>query len=220
MKFKFMNARVAAITLALMIIDAGSSQAATVVLNGASNNSCTYTSFTANSSGEISITCATNTNNSTPPTVVPICNPTASVNPISANQATTLQANCSDAPTGTTYAWSTNPSSGFASSGSSVAVNPSVATTYSVIANNGFGSSIAKEVTVTISLVTTPPPSPPPPPPSGLLTKADWVPAFATLNDIPPSRSTVTYLYEYFKTLYLNKPFGFRLPGGTLQTSD
>jgi hypothetical protein len=216
MKFKFTNARVAAITLALMIIDAGSSQAATVVLNGASNNSCTYTSFSANSSGEISITCATNTNNTTPPTVVPICNPTASVNPITITSgSTTLQANCSDAPTGTTYAWSTNPSSGFTSSGTSVAVNPSVATTYSVIATNNMGPSVAKEVTVMISVVT-----PPPPPPSGLLTKADWVPVFATLNDIPASRSTVTYLYEYFKTLYLNKPFGFRLPGGTLQTSD
>jgi hypothetical protein len=212
MKFKFMNARVAAITLSLMIVDAGSSQAATVILNGASNNSCTYTSFSANSSGEISITCATNPNNPTPPTVVPICNPTASVNPISAGAATTLQANCSDAPTGTTYAWSTNPSSGFTSSGSSVAVNPSVATTYSVIATNTVGPSTAKEVTVTISIVTHTPP------PSGLLTKALWVAAFSELNDIPPSRSTIAYLYEYFKTLYSNKPFGFKLPNNTLDT--
>jgi hypothetical protein len=201
MKFKFMNARVAAITLSLMIVDAGSSQAATVILNGASNNSCTYTSFSANSSGEISITCATNPNNPTPPTVVPICNPTASVNPISAGAATS-----------TTYAWSTNPSSGFTSSGSSVAVNPSVATTYSVIATNTVGPSTAKEVTVTISIVTHTPP------PSGLLTKALWVAAFSELNDIPPSRSTIAYLYEYFKTLYSNKPFGFKLPNNTLDT--
>ncbi|MDQ3267234.1 MAG: hypothetical protein M3P47_00605 [Pseudomonadota bacterium] len=217
MKFKFMNARVAAITLGLMIIDAGTSQAATVVLNGASNNSCNYTSFSANSSGEISITCATNPNNSTPPTVVPICNPTASVNPISAGAATTLQANCSDAPTGTTYAWDTNPSSGFTSSGSSVAVNPSVATTYSVIATNIVGPSIAKEVTVTISTVNPPPVQPPP---IGLLTKAQWVGAFSTLNDIPPSRSTVAYLFEYFKVLYNQKPFGFKLPNNTIFTSD
>lgn len=213
MKLKFINARVAAISLALMIIDAGPSQAATVFLNGGSSNTCTYTSFTANAIGDISITCATNSNNS-PPTEVSVCSPTASVNPVSASAATTLHANCSNAPTGTTYEWTTNPSSGFTATGSSVTVNPSVATTYSVTANNGVGLSVAKEVTVTISVVT----PPPPPPPSGILSKADWVKEFQRLNNIAPTKSTVTTLYEYYKVLYLGKPNAYLLPGGTLLT--
>jgi hypothetical protein len=210
MKFKFINARVAAISLALMIIDAGPSQAATAILSGGSSNTCTYTSFSANSSGDISITCASNVNN-TPPTEIPVCSPTASVNPVVANGLTVLSANCSGAPTG--YVWSTNPSSSFTSSGSTVGVNPSVATTYSVIANNGVGPSVAKEVTVTISVVNTSPP------PTGLLTMVDWNKAFSNLNNIPYNAKTaVSATYEYFKVLYLAKPYAYILPGGTLLT--
>jgi hypothetical protein len=119
-----------------------------------------------------------------------------------------LDANCTNLPI-SSYAWSTNPASSFTATGSSVTVNPTVATTYSVIATNVEGPSIASQVTVTISVA---------PPLSGLLSKADWVKAFATLNGIPPSRSSPEYLYEYFKTLYLAKPFAYKLPGGTLLT--
>jgi hypothetical protein len=204
MKSKFMNARIAAISIALLVIDAGPSQAATIALSG-TTNSCTYTSFSANSSGDITVICASV---DTPPTAVPVCIPTATVNPVASGGATRLDANCTNLPI-SSYAWSTNPASSFTATGSSVTVNPTVATTYSVIATNVEGPSIASQVTVTISVA---------PPLSGLLSKADWVKAFATLNGIPPSRSSPEYLYEYFKTLYLAKPFAYKLPGGTLLT--
>ena len=211
MKSKFTNARAVALSAALLTINAGPSLAANIVLNGGSSgNSCVYTALSANVNGDISVTCA---GSNTPPTVAPVCNPTATVNPISAGTTTTLFANCSDAPTGTTYAWSTNPPSNFASSGSNVAVNPSIATTYSVQATNGFGPSVAKEVTVTIS--TASPPSPPPSP-GQPLPMQEWVDRFMQLNNIPPSRWTLLGAYDYLKKLYLRTPSGYLLPPGGL----
>jgi hypothetical protein len=205
MKSKFMNAQIAAISIALMVIDAGPSQAATIALSGTANSSCTYTSFSANSSGDITVICASV---DIPPTAVPVCTPTATVNPVASGGATRLDANCTNLPI-SSYAWSTIPASGFSATGTSVTVNPTVATTYSVIATNAEGQSIASQVIVTISVA---------PPLPGLLSKADWVKAFAALNGIPPSRSSPEYLYDYFKALYLAKPFAYRLPGGTLLT--
>ncbi len=206
MKSKFMNVRIAAISIALMVIDAGSSQAATIALSGTAN-SCTYSSISTSSNGDIAVTCASV---NTPPSAIPVCTPTATVNPVASGSPTTLNANCTNGPIGT-YAWTTVPPTSSISSASSVTVNPTVATTYSVTAQNEIGDSAASQITVTISVA-------PPPPPTGLLSKADWVKAFSTLNGIPLSRATPEYLYEYFKVLYLAKPSAYTLPGGTLQT--
>lgn len=154
MKFKLMSTRVAVLGMVLMMVNAGSALASSVTLSGVTGSSCSpYTSIVVDANGNLIIDCAAVVT----PTVVPVCNtPTASVNPVVAGGATTLSVNCSGSPT--SYAWSTNPSSSFTSSGSTVAVNPSVATTYSVIATNAIGPSVAKEVLVTITT------SPPPPP--------------------------------------------------------
>jgi hypothetical protein len=208
MKSKFMNVQVVAISLALMIIDAGPSQAATIVLSGTAN-SCTYSSISTSSNGDIAVTCASV---DTPPTAKPVCTPTASVNPVTSGGTTRLDANCTNLPI-SSYAWSTIPASGFSATGTSVTVNPTVATTYSVIATNVVSDSIPSQVTVTISVT-----PPPPPPPSGLLSKAEWNRQFALLNNIPPSRTATEPLYQYFKNLYLAKPSDYKLPGGTLNT--
>ena len=204
MKSKFMNVQVVAISLALMIIDAGSSQAATIALS-VNANSCTYSSISTSATGDITVTCASA---DTPPNAKPVCTPTATVNPVASGGATRLDANCTNLPI-VSYAWSTSPASNFTATGSSVTVNPTVATTYSVIATNVEGPSIASQVTVTISVA---------PPPSGLLSKAEWNRQFSLLNNIPPSRTATEPLYQYFKTLYLAKPSSYRLPGGTLNT--
>ena len=155
MKFNLMSTRVAVLGMVLMMVNAGSALAASVTLSGVTGSSCSpFTSINADNNGNLIVVCAANVT----PSVEPVCNtPTASVNPVVAGGATTLSVNCSGSPTG--YAWSTNPTSSFTSSGSTVAVNPSVPTTYSVIATNAIGPSAAKEVLVTITT------SPPPPPP-------------------------------------------------------
>lgn len=205
-----MNARAVAISLALMIIDAGPSQAATIALS--TGSSCTYSSISTSSNGDIAVTCASV---DTPPTEKPVCTPTATANPVVSGSPTTLNANCTPGPI-LTYAWNTvPPGSNSISTASSVIVNPTVATTYSVTAHNAAGDSIiAGQVTVTISEA-----PPPPPPPTGLLTKAEWNRQFSLLNNIPYSTKTaVLSTYEYFKTIYLANPPAYKLPGGTLQT--
>ncbi|MFZ1547915.1 MAG: hypothetical protein WAT12_12590, partial [Candidatus Nitrotoga sp.] len=147
MKSKFMNVQVVAISLASMIIYAEPSQAASIALSGATN-SCTYDSISTSSSGDITVNCASV---NTPPSAIPVCTPTATVNPVASGSPTTLHANCTNGPI-LTYAWNTVPPGGNSiSTASSVIVNPTVATTYSVIANNGFGDSVVSQVTVASS---------------------------------------------------------------------
>jgi len=76
--------------------------------------------------------------NVTPPT-----DPTASINPITSGQSTTLSSSC---PNGTTIKWSTNQSGT-----NSIQVNPTVTTAYNVYcdANNGCTSS-SKSITITV----------------------------------------------------------------------
>jgi hypothetical protein len=76
--------------------------------------------------------------NVTPPT-----DPTASINPITSGQSTTLSSSC---PNGTTIKWSTNQSGT-----NSIQVNPTVTTAYNVYcdANNGCTSS-SKTIAITV----------------------------------------------------------------------
>lgn len=208
MNTKLINTRSAVIGLTLLMFNAGSVLAGNITLSGATGNSCSYSNVTVDSSGNLTAACVTSS-----PTLSPTCTLVASPSTINAGSISTLTASCS--PAATSYTWTGPNTTNFTSGGT---VTPTATTTYTVTGTNGDGIGNTASAIVSIAVIAPTPTPTPTPTPSGLLSKADWVKEFSTLNNIPVSRSTIEYLYEYFKTLYNQKPFAFKLPGGTLQT--
>ncbi|CAH1903897.1 conserved exported hypothetical protein [Candidatus Nitrotoga sp. HW29] len=212
MKTKLISTRSVVIGVALLMFNAGPVLAGTVLLSGVTGNSCaSYSGYSADSNGNLTITCGSGTEPVPTPTVAPVCAPYASANPINAGGATTLYANCSNITNTTTYAWTVN-SSGF-STASSVGVNPQANTTYSVIATNNVGPSTSASVTVTVSTVN-PIPQTTPTRNSPISEIKRWNWAFETINKYPfhdTKQEPVAYM-EYNKLIQSNKPTSIYLP--------
>ena len=212
MKTKLINARITVIGLALLMFNAGSVLASSITLNGATGNTCAFSTYTGDSSGNLTVTCATTT--TTDATAAPVCAPYASVNPISAGGATTLYANCSNLTNTTTYAWTANSTSNF-STASSVGVNPQANTTYSVIATNNVGPSTSASVTVTVSTTTTTTTTQGMPTETSPLAEIKrWNYAFETVNKYPfhdLRQEAVSYM-SYNKLIQSQKPSIIFLP--------
>lgn len=212
MKTKLISTRSAVIGLALLMFNAGPVLAGTVLLSGVTGNSCaSYSGYSADSSGNLTVTCSAGSEPAPTPTVAPVCVPYASVNPINAGGATTLYANCSNLTNTTTYAWTVN-SVGF-STASSVGVNPQANTTYSVIATNNVGPSTPASVTVTVSTSTsTQQIAPTSTSPIAEIKRWNW--AFETVNKYPfhdTKQEPVAYM-AYNKLIQAAKPTIIFLP--------
>lgn len=154
LKFKLMNTKITVLGLALLMVDAGPVLAATIALNGGTGTSCSYTAYSADSSGNLQVTC----DNATSPAGAPVCSLAASPSTISSGTPSQLTANCSGSPT--SYTWTGSGTADFTSSTSSGPVSPASTTTYTVTGVNPYGSSSSSTtVTVSTSVASSPPPS-------------------------------------------------------------
>ncbi|RFC32846.1 MAG: hypothetical protein DID92_2727745078 [Candidatus Nitrotoga sp. SPKER] len=206
MNLKLMNTKAAAFLLAFMMVESGSALAATAVLSGVSGNICSYTSYSADASGNLSVTCA---ETDPPPTpTAPSCILTASPSTINAGSSTNLNANCS--PAATSFAWT-----GTSFTGNGGAVNPTSTTTYSVIGTNNFGAGNTATVVVTVTTgnggigTRTVPPTPQSP----LADIRAWNYAFETKNNIPHNLKAEAVGYmAYLKVIQAGKPTQIFLP--------
>lgn len=143
MNFKLRNTTAAVLGLALQMVHAGSAQAAMIALTGATGSSCTYTSYSATSSGDLAVVCNTG---STP--TVPSCMLSASPSTINSGGASTLTATCS--PVATSYKWTGTGTEVFTGSTSAGNVSPTSTTTYTVTGTNGSGFGNTAQNTVTV----------------------------------------------------------------------
>lgn len=166
MKLKLMSVKFAALGLALLVADAGTALAATVALNGGTGSSCSYTAYSADSNGNMQVTCESVT---PPPIGAPVCTLTASPTTISPGGSSVLTASCS--PAATSYVWT---GSGFTTTASGGNVTPATNTTYTVTGSNTAGPGNTASATVAVS-VTTPPPGVPP---NCTVVDVTWAPGF------------------------------------------
>lgn len=169
LKFGLINPRITALSLSLLAINAGPALAATIALNGGTGTSCSYTAYSADSSGNMQVTCDTGSGTGTSP----VCTLTASPSTIISGASSQLTANCTGSPT--SYAWTGSGTANFTSSTSSSPVSTTSTATYTVVGTNSLGSSNPASTVVTVGVVT-----PPPPPPTGDCTIVDvtWSPGF------------------------------------------
>ena len=205
MNTKLINTRSAVIGLALLMLNASPVLAGSITLSGATGNSCSYSTFSVDSSGNLTATCIV----SSSPTLTPTCTLVASPSTINAGSISTLTASCS--PAATSYAWTGAGTTNFTAGGS---VTPTATTTYTVTGTNGGGAGNTASAIVSIQVIA--PPSTPSPQSGSTLTMAEWVASFMELNNIPPARWTLLGAYAYCKTLYQAKPFAYQLPPGGL----
>lgn len=148
MKLKLMNTKITALGLALLMINAEPVLAATIALNGGTGTSCSYTAYSADSSGNLQVTC----DNATLPAGTPVCTLTASPSTISSGGSSQLTANCSGSPT--SYTWTGSGTDNFTSSTSSGPVSPTSTATYTVTGSNIAGTGNTASVGVTVSTST------------------------------------------------------------------
>ncbi|MDO9102066.1 MAG: hypothetical protein Q8K74_10950 [Candidatus Nitrotoga sp.] len=208
MNFKLISTKVAYVVLTFMMVNSGSVLAGTMTLIGVTGNTCpTYTGYSADASGNLTVTCSSETAET--PTQAPSCTLTASPSTISAGTTSTLFASCS--PAATSYEWN---DTGF--TGGSRTVNPTSTTTYSVAGINsvGKGNTASREITVTSANIgesgtrTVPPTSFAP-----LADIRTWNAAFEKRNNIPPNPKAEPVGYmAYLKLIQANKPTMIFLP--------
>lgn len=86
MKLKLMNTKGVVLSLLLLVLDAGLVQAATISMNGSTVASCIYTVFSADASGNLSVTCSGII--SSPPLSAPVSNASVPVISITGNETT------------------------------------------------------------------------------------------------------------------------------------
>lgn len=213
MNLKLMNTKAAAFILAFMMVDAGSALAGTVVLSGVTGNTCSsYTGYSADASGNLTVTCA-DTGPTPTPTEVPSCTLTASPATINAGSTSMLIANCS--PAATSFAWT-----GANFTGSSGTVNPTGTTSYSVTGTNSVGTGNPASVVVTVaegsgggSGSTVGTRTVPPTSQSPLADIRTWNYAFETRNYIPHNGKVEPVGYmAYLKVIQASKPTQIHLP--------
>jgi|GEM_PF-3054223 len=211
MNSKLFNTRIVVIGLALLMLGsepvlAGSS----ITLSGITGNSCLYSSFTADSVGNLTAVCNTSP---PPPTLTPTCTLAASPSIISAGATSTLIASCS--PAATSYAWTGTGTSSFTSSTSSGTVTPSTTTTYSVIGSNGDGPGNTASATVSISvpILIQQGSGPAPTSSSPVEVIKRWIYVFETLNFIPHNfKDAPVARMSYLKLIQAGKPTQYTLP--------
>lgn len=209
MNLKLMNTKTAILVLAFMMADAGPALAGTVLLTGVTGNSCSsYTGYSADSSGNLTVTCA-DTGPTPTPTEAPSCTLTASPASINAGSYSILSANCS--PAATSFAWT--------GTGSGGQVSPTSTTTYSVTGTNSFGTGNTATVTVSVSQQPSGPSnspgtrSAPPTSQSPLSDIRAWNFAFETVNYIPHNVKVEPVGYmAYLKVIQAGKPTQIHLP--------
>lgn len=206
MNLKLMNTKAAAFVLALMMIDSGPALAGTVVLSGVTGNTCSsYTGYSADASGNLTVTCA-DTGPAPTPTEAPSCTLTASPTSITAGSYSMLSVNCS--PVATSFVWTNTGSGG--------QVYPASTTTYSVTGTNSVGTGNLASVTVTVTpggsgLVGTR--TVPPTSQSPLADIRTWNYAFETRNYIPHNGKVEPVGYmAYLKVIQASKPTQIHLP--------
>jgi len=207
MNTKLMNKRSAVIGFALLMFNAGPVLASSITLIGTTGNSCDYSTFTVDSSGNTTATCVASSSLPQPPT----CTLSASPTTVNAGSSSILTASC---PAAETYVWTGAGTEGFTSGGS---VTPTVTTTYTVRGTNGNGSGNTASRTVSIAVVTPPPTSscgPVPTSSSSIDIIKRWNYAFETLNYIPHNlkNEPVSYM-AYLKQIQASKPTIMFLPG-------
>jgi len=172
MKFNITNAKIASLSLALLMVDAGPVLAARIALNlnGGSGTSCDYTSIAPSSTGDLSVECAVSSAPAPTPTVAPTCLPTAEIANVPSSASTTL-AITSGAPvmlrngcnnSADQFVWTANPSITPQPTASVLTVNPTVTTTYSVKGHNTIGWSANDSRLVTVTVSDSPPAQPAP----------------------------------------------------------
>ncbi|RFC38711.1 MAG: hypothetical protein DID89_2727548209 [Candidatus Nitrotoga sp. CP45] len=213
MNFKLISTKVASVVLTFMMVNSGSVLAGTMTLIGVTGNTCpTYTGYSADASGNLTVTCSSETAET--PTQAPSCTLTASPSTISVGSTSTLIASCS--PAATSYEWN-----GTNFTGGSRTVNPTSTTTYSVAGINsvGKGNTASREITVTensggggggggVGTRTTPPTSLSP-----LTDIRTWNYAFETRNNIPHNLKAEAVGYmAYLKVIQSGKPTQIFLP--------
>lgn len=193
------------ITSALLLLAAGSAFAGTITLSGTTANSCTYSTITADSSGNFTVGC--NTESQQNPTTTPTCTLTASPSTINAGASSTLIASCS--PAADSYIWTGAGTNGFTAGGS---VTPSATTTYTVVGSNGNGAGNTASKTVSVTV--------PQQPGTGIPNKNTpiaevkrWIYAFETRNYIPHDTKSEPYgTLSYWLLIQANKPTIYFLP--------
>ncbi|MEQ1835215.1 MAG: hypothetical protein ABL862_02015 [Candidatus Nitrotoga sp.] len=206
MNKKLINTRGAVIGIALLMFNVGIVSASSITLNGATGNSCTYSTFSVDSNGNLSATCIV-----TSPTSTPTCSLVASSSTINAGSSTVLTASCS--PAATSYAWTGAGTSNFTSGGN---VTPTATTTYTVIGTNGDGQGNIASATVTVA-TTQPPPTGGGTAPTSSSPIAEikrWNYAFETINKYPfhdTRQEPVAYM-SYNKLIQSGKPTIIFLP--------
>lgn len=213
MNLKLMNTKTAILVLAFMMADAGSALAGTVLLTGVTGNSCSsYTGYSADSSGNLTVTCSADTGPAPTPTAAPTCTLTASPATISAGASSMLIANCS--PAATSYVWV-----GTNFTGSAGNVYPASTTTYSVTGTNGVGTGNTASADITVTAASSTPNSTPgtrtvpPTSQSPLSDIRTWNYAFETINYIPHNGKVEPVGYmAYLKVIQAGKPTQIHLP--------
>ncbi len=208
MKLKLMNTNAAILGLALLMAHSGPVLAGKVVLSGVTGNTCSsYAGYSADASGNLTVTCSADTEPAPAPTGAPVCNLTASPTTITAGTSSTLIATCS--PAATSYAWTGSGAGIFTAGGT---VSPSNTTTYTVIGTNDNGAGNTASVVVTVSSATS----------SGTVAPTStssieeikrWNYAFETINYMPHNyKWEPVYYMSYLKQMQIGKPTQYKLP--------
>lgn len=206
MNSKLISTRNVVITSALLLLAAGSAFAGSITLSGTTGNSCQYSTFSVDSSGNLTAVC--NTAPPPTPTLTPTCTLAASPSTISAGATSTLIASCS--PAADSYVWTGAGTSSFTAGGT---VTPTATTTYSVVGSNGSGAGNTAFVSVTVSVPTTGGSGPTPTPNSPVAEVRRWIYAFETRNFIPHDTKSEPYgTMSYWKLIQAGKPTQYFLP--------
>lgn len=205
MKTKLCNTRSAVIGLTLLLINAGPVLAGSITLNGTTQNSCAYSTFSVDSNGDLTATCVT----SSPPPLTPSCTLSASPTTVNAGSSSILTASCS--PAATSYAWTGAGTENFTTGGT---VTPTANTTYTVRGTNGDGAGNIASRTVSIAVQQGLTCGAVPTSTSPIDIIKRWNYAFETINFIPHNykNEPVSYM-AYLKLIQANKPTIIILPG-------
>ncbi len=213
MKLNFLILKVTgSLSFVLLILGATPAIAGTVVLTGATGNTCSsYTNFSVDADGNLTVNCnrvAGSATNQPTPAVVPSCTLSTSPATISPGASSILTAICT--PAATSYIWTGPGMSGFSATSARGTVNPTGTTPYSVTGINsvGTGNTVTKIVTVSIAGSTTVPTAQ-----SSLAEIRRWNAAFEIRNRIPPNfKWEPIYYMSYLKEMQRVKPFSYFLP--------
>lgn len=208
---KLTNTKLAILGMVLLAFGASSAFAGTVVLTGATGNTCSsYSNFSVDTNGNLTVNCS-GTNSPTPTqAVVPSCTLIASPATISPGASSTLTASCS--PAATSYIWTGPGMNGISTASARGTVSPTGTTPYSVTGVNSAGTGNTDTKFVTVST---------PIPRTGRLPAGSspldeikaWNYAFETLNHIPHNfKWEPVGKMNYYKVIQANKPTIIHLP--------